>query len=188
MATMRLEELQRLIAKGESETLEFKKSTGQRTEAAKTACALLNGFGGLLLFGISDKGEIVGQQVTAKTLGDISAELNSNPAPTWEIRTESVITTFSPSAFFATGRMLEEAGSGYRQFRPESRPESLETEVLALLSKEPLSKLEIARHLGHKQISGGLKKVIQNLLAKQKIEYTIPKKPGSRLQKYKLFL
>lgn len=43
---MRFEELQKLISKGESEVLEFKKTTGQRTEAAKTVCALSNGLGG----------------------------------------------------------------------------------------------------------------------------------------------
>jgi ATP-dependent DNA helicase RecG len=38
---MRLEELQKIIAKGESSDLEFKKTTGQRTEAVKTVCAFL---------------------------------------------------------------------------------------------------------------------------------------------------
>jgi ATP-dependent DNA helicase RecG len=57
---MLLEELQKLVAAGESENLEFKKTTGQRTEAAKTVCALLNGLGGFLLFGVSDRGEITG--------------------------------------------------------------------------------------------------------------------------------
>lgn len=72
---MLLEELQKLVAAGESENLEFKKTTGQRTEAAKTVCALLNGLGGFLLFGVSDRGEITGQQVTAKNLEDISLKL-----------------------------------------------------------------------------------------------------------------
>ncbi|WP_255371581.1 AlbA family DNA-binding domain-containing protein [Candidatus Protochlamydia sp. W-9] len=40
---MYLEELEKLIAKGESENLELKKTTGQRGEASKTVCALLNG-------------------------------------------------------------------------------------------------------------------------------------------------
>lgn len=66
---MLLEELQKLVLSGESENLEFKKTTGQRTEAAKTVCALLNGLGEFLLFGVSDKGEITGQQATAITGG-----------------------------------------------------------------------------------------------------------------------
>src|SRR5690349_6752965 len=78
---MNLEELKKLVAKGESENLEFKKTTGQRSEAAKTVCALLNGLGGFVLFGVSDKGEILGQQVTAKTLEDISLELRKIEPP-----------------------------------------------------------------------------------------------------------
>lgn len=47
---MHLDELQQLVAKGESECVEFKTTTGQRTEAAKTICAFLNGLGGFVFF------------------------------------------------------------------------------------------------------------------------------------------
>ena len=60
---MTLAEIKRLVAKGESDRLEFKKSTGTRTDAAKTACAMLNGSGGVVLIGVTDKGELVGQEV-----------------------------------------------------------------------------------------------------------------------------
>lgn len=36
---MNLKELQSLIADGENERMEFKATTGQRTQAAKTVCA-----------------------------------------------------------------------------------------------------------------------------------------------------
>ena len=89
---MDLKVLYDLVATGESETLEFKKTTGQRTEAAKTVCALLNGHGGFLLFGVSDKGEILGQQVAAKTLEDISFELRKIEPPAFpEIETVSFL-------------------------------------------------------------------------------------------------
>jgi ATP-dependent DNA helicase RecG len=45
---MQLKEVEKLIQYGESETLEFKRSTGQRTTAAKTLCGMLNGTGGHL--------------------------------------------------------------------------------------------------------------------------------------------
>lgn len=101
---------------------------------------------------------------------------NGNPFPKWEIRTESVVTTFLPSLFFSIGEKT----------RPESRPRSLEDEILSILQDEPLSKNEIAKKLGHTTISSGLKKAIQNLLRKEAIMYTIPEKTSSRLQKYKL--
>jgi ATP-dependent DNA helicase RecG len=56
------EELRALVKKGENDRVEFKKSTGQRTSAAKTICAMLNGLGGFVLFGVSNSGKIIGQQ------------------------------------------------------------------------------------------------------------------------------
>lgn len=85
---MQLEKIRKLILNGESESLEFKKTTGQRTEAAKTACALLNGLGGFIIFGVSDKGELTGQQVTNKTLEDLAVELRRIEPPAFpEIQT-----------------------------------------------------------------------------------------------------
>lgn len=70
---MTLEDLQRLVADGESETLEFKKSTGQLSRSGKALCGFLNGRGGLLLFGITPDGRIAGQIVADNTLRDIAA-------------------------------------------------------------------------------------------------------------------
>lgn len=78
---MNTRELQELVSDGESERLEFKRSTGQRTEAAKAVCAMLNGLGGFVLFGITDKGELVGQEVVAKTIEDITMELRKIEPP-----------------------------------------------------------------------------------------------------------
>jgi hypothetical protein len=70
--------------------------------------------------------------------------------------------------------------------QPESRPESLEIRVLRHLDASPLGKAELSIALGHKEISGQLNKVIRVLLGDQIIEYTIPEKPNSRMQKYRL--
>ncbi len=221
---MLLEELQKIVAKGESESLEFKKSTGQRSEAAKTVCALFNGVanaichrdytthgGAVAIAMYDDRLEIINPGILhfdmtpeklahpheSKPWNPIIAsvfyragiiekwgmgtlniiewcEKNGNPKPIWEVRTQSVTTTFLPSSFFSTGT------------RPESRPESLEEKILYLLQKSPLSKSELSKAFGHKNISGGLKKVLTLLLNQGKITYTLPDKLTSSLQKYKL--
>ena len=46
-------QIRALAAAGESETLEFKHTTGTRREAAQTVCAMLNQRGGHVLFGVT---------------------------------------------------------------------------------------------------------------------------------------
>ena len=114
---------------------------------------------------------------------------NGNPKPTWEVRAaQSVVTTFFPSAFFATGKMPgdQERPKMRPESGPESRPESIEQEILSFLKEIPLSKSEIARKLGHEQISGGLKKALVHLLEEGLVAFTMPEKPNSRLQKYQI--
>jgi len=83
---MEREELQRLAAAGESETVEFKKSTGLLTRAGETLCAFLNGRGGRLFFGITPEGQVVGQHVSDNTQRDLAALLTRfEPAPPIEI-------------------------------------------------------------------------------------------------------
>src|SRR5579884_4184478 len=88
---MRLSEIQQLVAQGESSTLEFKATTGQRTEAAKTVCAMLNGRGGFVLFGVTPDGVIRGQQLGGNTLDDVATELRKvDPAAFPDLETEPV--------------------------------------------------------------------------------------------------
>jgi len=61
-------QITRLIATGESETLEFKETTGTRREATQTLCAMLNHRGGRVLFGVTPKGHLIGQQVSDDTV------------------------------------------------------------------------------------------------------------------------
>ncbi|MFY9340864.1 MAG: ATP-binding protein [Planctomycetota bacterium] len=70
--------------------------------------------------------------------------------------------------------------------RLKSQPGSLERRVLTCLLKGPLGKRDISACLEQKVVSGQLHKVIRDLLGQRFIEYTLPTKPGSRLQKYRV--
>lgn len=66
--------LAQLIAKGESATLELKRSTGEMREAMQTLCAFANGKGGRVIIGVKPNGELVGQQVSDQTFHEIAAQ------------------------------------------------------------------------------------------------------------------
>lgn len=75
------EQVVRLAAAGESETLELKKSTAQLSGAAETLCAFLNASGGTVLIGVAPSGHVVGQQVADQTQQEIAAALRRFEPP-----------------------------------------------------------------------------------------------------------
>jgi ATP-dependent DNA helicase RecG len=81
MVKMNIEQLKSLIQQGESYNLEFKKSTTQLKSAFETVCAFLNGEGGTVLIGVTDKGQIVGQDVTDNTCQEIAREIHKIEPP-----------------------------------------------------------------------------------------------------------
>lgn len=70
-----------LASAGESESLEFKTSTGTRREAAATMCAMLNQHGGHVLFGVTPECRVVGQQVSERTIEESSDEIHRIDPP-----------------------------------------------------------------------------------------------------------
>jgi ATP-dependent DNA helicase RecG len=97
---------------------------------------------------------------------------NASPPPIWEDRAESAVITFLPASPFES--------------QPESQPESLALRVLRLLGHGPLSKSELSVRLGQKAISRSLNDVVRTLVTNGAIAPTIPDKPRSRLQRYRL--
>ena len=70
-----LAQLKALVAPGESETLELKKTTGETHAGFQDFASLLNHKGGYLVFGVDPNGTILGQQIVDKTRRDVADEV-----------------------------------------------------------------------------------------------------------------
>ena len=116
---MTLEIITTLAAAGESETLEFKETTGTRREAAMTVCAFLNQSAGQVLFGVTKAGIVAGQQVSDRTIEELSDELrriDPPPFPTVErVRVDGDREVIVVSTGQGASRPYTYRGSAYRR-------------------------------------------------------------------------
>ncbi|MGQ4915201.1 MAG: RNA-binding domain-containing protein [Candidatus Asgardarchaeia archaeon] len=80
------------IMKGESETIEFKKSLSEIKEIIKTISAFANTKGGKVIIGVNDNGEIVGVKLGKDTIERLINAIvqNTNPRVYPEIFTEKI--------------------------------------------------------------------------------------------------
>ena len=76
-----LADIETWVRGGESETLELKRTTGERREAARTICAMLNHRGGRVIFGVEPDGRIIGQMVSDRTVEEVAQELSEIEPP-----------------------------------------------------------------------------------------------------------
>jgi ATP-dependent DNA helicase RecG len=136
-----LDTLRSLIAQGESETLELKRSTAELKRAGETLCAFLNGDGGKVLIGVGPDGGLVGQEVTDNTLRNVAAMLGR----------------FEPSARVEMSRV--DVGNGRqvivldaapaRQYAPfvfEAKPYKRVSSTTTVMSQEEYARLLLDRN------------------------------------------
>ena len=77
---MALNHIQQLIAKGESDTLDFKKTISSASKIAKTMSSFANHKGGALLIGVNDNGTISGvRSEDEKYMLDLAANFFCKP-------------------------------------------------------------------------------------------------------------
>jgi ATP-dependent DNA helicase RecG len=74
-------ELKEIVQKGESDVLEFKKSTSLLHAIAETLCGFLNGKGGKVIVGVTSEKKLVGQHVSDNTLQEIASIFAKFEAP-----------------------------------------------------------------------------------------------------------
>ncbi len=72
---MNLETLRTIVALGESDQREFKKTTGELKGGIESLCAFLNGLGGQVFFGVTEAGTIRGQVISDATLQEVAREI-----------------------------------------------------------------------------------------------------------------
>ena len=76
-----LDQVVRAVEGGESETLEFKRSTGEVRAAMHALTAMLNHRGGRVLFGVEANHRVVGQRVSDRTLEELAQEITQIDPP-----------------------------------------------------------------------------------------------------------
>ena len=141
---MLADQLQALVAHGESEQLDLKRSTGQRTDAAKTICAMLNGSGGFVLFGVTDAGEIVGQDVSARTIEDVVHEIRRIDPPAFP----DVTTTMLENR---RAVIVVRVPGGSGPFTYDGRPYQRQGPVTSLVPRPRYERLLLERmHAAHR--------------------------------------
>ncbi len=71
-----LDYIQNLAENHEGVDVEFKETTGQLNRGMETLCGMINGSGGTVVFGVSNKGKIIGQEIGDKTTREIGEAIN----------------------------------------------------------------------------------------------------------------
>lgn len=175
------------IKKGESKTLELKAALPKNENIAKTVIAFSNTSGGKLIIGVNDKPS--GKTTTANDYDRLrSITIEKQPGLNIkqpEMQPESVVVQPEWQQELQQGlKDLLEPGLEYEQ--QELQQESLFTIALSKMLHAHKSRKEISVELGQKAISGQLNEILGKLQKKNLVEWTIPDKPQSSKQKFKL--
>ncbi|MDP3098600.1 MAG: hypothetical protein Q8M86_11665, partial [Syntrophales bacterium] len=119
---------------------------------------------------------------------------NGSPLPIFETDKDRTcfLTILRIHPLFPTNKQ-EDVSTGEQVEGPVEGPvkgpvelTSMEREVLVVSSQGLMSAKEISGKLGLAGKPGYIKRTLANLIGKECLEFTIPKKPGSRLQKYRI--
>ena len=87
---MNLDELKRLVRKGEGEQLEFKRKVSHPEKIARELVAFANTSGGTLLLGVDDSGKIPGSKTIAGDAQEIEAFIQKYCSPQLTYHTQKI--------------------------------------------------------------------------------------------------
>jgi predicted HTH transcriptional regulator len=72
------------------------------------------------------------------------------------------------------------------EWRPEWGAESVHGRVMQAISTGALARSQIAAAIGHKSVSRALRQALADLIKARLVAYTVPERPNSRLQRYRM--
>lgn len=73
--TIDIDYIEKIASNNEGVDVEFKETTGQLNRGMETLCGMINGKGGIVVYGVNNKGKILGQEVSDKTTREIGDAL-----------------------------------------------------------------------------------------------------------------
>ena len=76
-----MSEIIKLLKEGESETVEFKPSLSQTDKVIESISAFSNANGGIIVIGVSDKGEVLGIDIGKRTIEILANRIKQNTDP-----------------------------------------------------------------------------------------------------------
>ena len=138
---MDIEFVKEIIAQSEGNQVEFKESTGQLERGMETLCAFLNGEGGRVMFGVTDKSKIIGQELRDKTKREIAEALRRvEPFATIEVAYVDI-----PDSSKVVIVLSAESQAYIRPFSYKGRAYQRIESVTTVMSQETYNQLVLQR-------------------------------------------
>lgn len=112
-------QIEQWVKAGESELIEFKRSTGEQRSGVQTLCGMLNHRGGQVLFGVEPDGRISGQMISERTTEELAQEIQQIEPPVFPViervpvaeNRHVIVVSVSPG----THRPYSHRGQAYRR-------------------------------------------------------------------------
>lgn len=154
---MALHPLLQLIAKGESDTLDFKKTISSASKIAKTISAFANHKGGRLLIGVNDNGSIAGVKTEDEEyMIDLAASFYTRPEVKveithWEMGDKVVLEVQIPEGDEKPYYAKDEQGKWWVHIRVKDQSLLASKVVVDVLKRQQSQQNTLIRYTKHEE-------------------------------------
>jgi predicted HTH transcriptional regulator len=154
---MALHPVLQLVAKGESETLDFKKTISSASKIAKTLVAFANHKGGRLLVGVNDNGSIAGvKSEDEKYMLDLAASFFCKPEIKlelieWELGDKTIIEAIVPEGNDKPYYAKDEQGKWWVHIRVKDQSLLASKVVVDVLKRSTAKTNTLIKYTKHEQ-------------------------------------